>query len=89
MKHVESLINSLSKQSFVNNDDRLEKFCKTAIDTSNSFALIKKKYACGNQMPYMTKSLSKEIITRTRLRLYKLTNVCSKTARISALALSW
>ena len=32
------------------------------------FARIKKKYACGNQMPFMTKSLSKEIMARLRLR---------------------
>ena len=34
----------------------------------NSFAPIMKKYACGNQIPFMTKILSKEIMTRLRLR---------------------
>ena len=38
------------------------------MDTLNSFAPIKKKYAPGNQMPFMTKNLSKEIMTRSRLR---------------------
>ena len=38
------------------------------MDTLNSFAPIKKKYARGNQMPFMTKNLSKEIMTRSRLR---------------------
>ena len=38
------------------------------MDTLNSFACIKKKYARGNQMPFMTKNLSKEIMTRSRLR---------------------
>ena len=38
------------------------------MDTLNSFAPIKKKYARGNQMLFMTKSLSKEIMTRSRLR---------------------
>ena len=38
------------------------------MDTLNSFAAIKKKYAPGNQMPFMTKNLSKEIMTRSRLR---------------------
>ena len=38
------------------------------MDTLNSFARIKKKYARGNQMPFMTKNLSKEIMTRSRLR---------------------
>ena len=38
------------------------------MDTLNSFAPIKKKYAQDNQMPVMTKNLSKEIKTRSRLR---------------------
>ena len=38
------------------------------MDTLNSFAPIKKKYTCGNQMPLMTKGLSKEVITRSKLR---------------------
>ena len=38
------------------------------MDTLNSFAPIKKKYARGNQMLFMTKNLSKEIMTRSRLR---------------------
>ena len=63
-----SLINNLSNEVFVNNDDGLQKFCKTTMDTLNSFAPIKKKYARGNQMPFMTKNLSKEIMTRSRLR---------------------
>ena len=63
-----SLINNLPSEVFVNNDDGLQKFCKTTMDTLNSFAPIKKKYARGNQMPFMTKNLSKEIMTRSRLR---------------------
>ena len=46
-----SLIKNLSNEVFVNNDDGLEKFCKTTMDTLNSFSPIKKKYAQGNQMP--------------------------------------
>ena len=38
------------------------------MDTLNSFAPIKKKYTRGNQMPFMSKNLSKEIKTRERLR---------------------
>ena len=68
MNHLVSLINNLSNKVFVTNDDGLEKFCKTTMDTLNSFAPIKKKYARGNQMPFMTKNLSKEIMTRSRLR---------------------
>ena len=52
-----SIITNLSNEVFVNNDDGLEKFWKTTMDTLNSFAPTKKKYACGNQMPFMTKNL--------------------------------
>ena len=38
------------------------------MDALNSFAFIKKEYARDNQMPLMTKNLSKEIMTRSRLR---------------------
>ena len=38
------------------------------MDTLNLFAPIKKKYARGNQMSFMTKDLSKEMMTRSRLR---------------------
>ena len=63
-----SLIKSLSTEAFVNNDDGLEKFCKTTMDTLNTFFPIKKKYARDNQMSFMTKNLSKEIMTRSKLR---------------------
>ena len=59
-----SLINKLSSEVFVNNDDGLVKVCKTVMDILNSFALTKKKYACGNQLSFMTKNLSKEIMTK-------------------------
>ena len=38
------------------------------MDTLNSFAPLKKKYAWDNQMPFTTKNLSKEIMTRSRLK---------------------
>ena len=38
------------------------------MDTLNTFTPIKKKYARGNQMSFMIKSLSKEIMTKSRLR---------------------
>ena len=63
-----SLINNLSNEVFVNNDHELEKFCKTTMDILNSFAPTKKKYARGNQMPFMTKNFFKEIMTRSRVR---------------------
>ena len=39
-----SLINNLSNEVFVNNDDGLQKLCKTTMDTLNSFAPIKKNW---------------------------------------------
>ena len=41
---------------------------KTTIDILNSFAPVKKKYARVNQMSFMTKNFSKELMTRLRLR---------------------
>ena len=61
-----SLMNNLSSEVFVNNDDGLQKLCKTTMDTLNSFA--RGKYVRSNQMLFMTKNLSKEIMTKSRLR---------------------
>ena len=58
----------MSIEAFVNNDDGLEKFCKTTMDTLKSFVPIKNKYARDNQMSFMTKSMSKEKLTRSKLR---------------------
>ena len=63
-----SLLNDLSDENLINNDNGLERFCTVATNTLNKFAPIKKKYARGNQMPFMTKELSKEIMTRSKLR---------------------
>ena len=62
-RFIVSLINN-----FANNDDGLKTFCKTTMNALNSFAFIKKESARDNQMPLMTKNLSKEIMTRSRLR---------------------
>ena len=55
-----SLINTLPNAVFVDSDGGLEKFCKTTMDTLNSFTPIKKKYARGNQMSFMIKNISRE-----------------------------
>ena len=49
-----SPINNLLNEVFVNNEDGLQKFCKTTMDALNSFAPIKKKYVRGNLMLFMT-----------------------------------
>ena len=56
----------MPSEVFVDNDNGLKSFSK--LTTLNSFALIKKKYAQGNQMAFIIKNLSKKIMTRLRLR---------------------
>ena len=64
----EMLINSLSKENFVNNDDGFQRFCHISLDALNKHAPRKKKHARGNQMSFFNKELSKAIMTRTKLR---------------------
>ena len=53
---------------YVTNDDGFNRFCKISIDTLNSFAPIKNKFVRANQMPFITKELSREIMKRSRLK---------------------
>ena len=46
----------------------LQLFCKVCIETVKNFAPKKRKYTRANQIPFMTKEHSKEIITRSRLK---------------------
>ena len=62
------MLEKLSKEVLVNNDDGFQRFCDVNITTLNEHAPSKKKYARGNQMPFLTKYLSKAIATRSRLR---------------------
>ena len=62
------LIDKLSNEKFAVNDDGLKRFCELSLNVLNKHAPRKKKYARGNQMPVFTKELSKEIMTRSRLR---------------------
>ena len=52
----EILMNNLSNEEFVHNDKGLQRFCKVCIETTNTFAPIKRK------------KLSREIMTRSRMR---------------------
>ena len=58
-------------RGFVINDDG---FCEVSVNVLNKHATRKKKYARGNQMPFFIKELSKEIMTRSRLRKKYLKN---------------
>ena len=48
-----SLIDNLSNQLYVNNDDGFNRFFEISIDTLNSFAPIKNKFVRTNQMPFI------------------------------------
>ena len=62
------LIDNLSNQISVNNDNGCNRFCKINIDALNSFVPIKKKSVRANQMPFIKKELSREIMKTSRLR---------------------
>ena len=64
----ENLLGKLSQQTFVNNDYAFVKFYNITLKTLNKHVLRKAKHARGNQIPSMTKDLSKSIMKRSRLR---------------------
>ena len=64
----ECLPEKLSKEIFENNDEGLQRCCDINLQMLNQYAPQKIKYVRGNQMPFMTKQLSKEIMKRPRLR---------------------
>ena len=68
-KYRETLINNLSKQNFINNNDGFQRFCHISL---NKHTPRKKKYARGNQMPFFNKELSTAIMTRIKLRTISL-----------------
>ena len=64
----ETLIEQLSNDNLVNNDNGFERFRDISLETLNKHAPCKKKHARGNQMSFFNKDLSKAIMTRTKLR---------------------
>ena len=60
----ENLLGKLSQQKFVNNDYGFEKFRNITLKTLDKYTPRKVKHARGNQMPLMTKDLSKNIMKR-------------------------
>ena len=67
----ETLPNNLSGEKFVHNNKGLQRFWKLCTETVNNFSPIKRKYTRGNQMPFMTKDLSKKINARSRVNFLK------------------
>ena len=74
----------MSDEKFVINDDGLKRFCKLSVNVLNKHAPPKKKYARGNQMPFFTKELSKEIMARSRLHNKYLKNRSEENKAIYA-----
>ena len=64
----ESLLGKLSQQTHVNNDYGFENFCNITLNTLDKYAPRKARHARGNQMPFMTKDFSKNIMKRPLLR---------------------
>ena len=61
----ESLLGKLSQQTFVNNDYGFERFFNITLKTLDNYAPGKAKHARDNQIPFMTKGLSKNIMERS------------------------
>ena len=70
----ESILEKLAEQTLVNNNYGLEKFCNITLKTLDKYAPRKAKHARGNQMRFMTKDLSKNIMKRSRRRNKYLNN---------------
>ena len=58
-KFKSCLLNELRKEDFVNKDKGFEKFCNIGMNVLNKHAPRKKKNVRGNQVPFMTKYISK------------------------------
>ena len=56
----ESLLQELSKEIFVDNDEGLQRFCEININILNRHAPRKRKHAWGNQMPFIQKISQKQ-----------------------------
>ena len=62
------MLEKILKEVLDNNDDGIQRFCDINTATLSKHAPSKKKYALENQMPFLTKELSKAVMTRCRLR---------------------
>ena len=62
------LLEKLSKEVLVNNDNGFQRFCDINITALNEHAPSNKKCAQGNQMPFLTEDLSRAAMRRSKLR---------------------
>ena len=63
------LLFQLFKLNIRNDDDGFTSFIATCMETVNQYAPCKQKHVRGNHLPIMNKTLSKEIMTRLRLKI--------------------
>ena len=77
----EDLLFGLSKLNIRNNDDAFTGFIETCLETVNQHPPCKQKHVRGNHLPFMNKTLSKETMTRTRLRNEFLKNKTEENKR--------
>ena len=63
----ECLLENFQKEIFENNHEGLRRFCDINLQVLNQHAPQKITYVRSNQMPFITKQLSKEITKRSRL----------------------
>ena len=61
-------LEKLAAENINTNFNGFEKILQVCINTLDIFAPCKKKYARGNNMPFMNKSLTKANMKRSRLR---------------------
>ena len=71
----------LTKLNIRNNDDSFTSFIKTCMETVNQHAPCKQKHVRGNHLPFINKTVSKEIMTRTRFRNRFLKNRAEENKR--------
>ena len=62
------LLENFPKEVFENDDEGFQRFFDINLQVLNQHAPQKNKYVLGNQIPFMTKQLSKEITKRSKLR---------------------
>ena len=75
------IIVRIKKANIEENEEGLSEFLNTRKRTLGIRAPSRQKYARGNHIPFMSKTLSKEIMTRTRLRNNSLKDIRAKNKR--------
>ena len=75
------LLFELPKLNIRNNDDGFNGFIETCMETVNQHAPCKQKHIRRNPLPFINKTLSKEIMTCRRLRNRFLKNITEENKR--------